>query len=91
MKNFLVFLRAPPNSFPGRSLRYVLFFPSTVILSISKESWYLSIVLHLLVNTGRRESRLSAVRSAKSINSLLTLVHPFATSWLSSPKGDARD
>ena len=32
----------------------------------------------------------SAVTSASSIIIILTLVHPFATSWPSSPKGDAR-
>ena len=35
-------------------------------------------------------SRLSAVTSTSSIIIILTLVHPFATSWPSSPKGDAR-
>ena len=32
----------------------------------------------------------SAVTSTSSIIIILTLVHPFATSWPSSPKGDAR-
>ena len=32
----------------------------------------------------------SAVTSISSIIIILTLVHPFATSWPSSPKGDAR-
>ena len=34
--------------------------------------------------------RLSAVTSTSSIIIILTTVHPFATSWPSSPKGDAR-
>ena len=32
----------------------------------------------------------SAVTSTSSVIIILTLVHPFATSWPSSPKGDAR-
>ena len=32
----------------------------------------------------------AAVTSTSSIIIILTLVHPFATSWPSSPKGDAR-
>ena len=32
----------------------------------------------------------SAVTSISSVIIILTLVHPFATSWPSSPKGDAR-
>ena len=32
----------------------------------------------------------SAVTSTSSIIIILTLIHPFATSWPSSPKGDAR-
>jgi len=35
-------------------------------------------------------SRLSAVTSTSSIIIGITTVHPFATSWPSSPKGDAR-
>ena len=85
MKNFLVFLRAPPNSFLGKEPALFAFLP---VHCHSKHKQRILVLVDCVTLAGKYQS---AVRSAKSINSLLALVHPFAASWLSSPKGDARD
>ena len=42
-----------------------------------------------IVNTSRREGCRLAVRAAESVNPACSVVHPCATTWPSSPKGDA--